>query len=247
MTPAVVAEQVPLRPHIPSRMLDRVFFTTMILLCWATILYGFSKTYFLAGMVRAPLPNLLIHVHGAVFTLWMVLLLVQTTLITTKKIKVHRALGMYGFGLAAAMLVLGVLAAVDALKRGEAPQGLDASTFFIVPMSDMLAFCGLVYFAYSMRSRPELHKRLILFSTIALIDAGVGRWPVDYLQAHPPMQDLVILAFLVAVAGFDLLQLHRLSKATIWASLWLIVIHGTRVPFGHGGLWHSFASLCLKT
>jgi hypothetical protein len=247
MTPAVVAEHVPLRPHIPNRTWDRVFFTAMIVVCWATVLFGFSKTYFMAGMVTAPLPNRLIHFHGAAFTLWMVLLVVQTTLITTKNVKVHRALGMYGFGLAVAMVGLGLFAAVDALKRGSAPLGLDALTFFIIPITAVLVFAVLVFYAYRMRSKPELHKRLILLATITLMDAAIGRWPVAFLQAHPPAQDLVILAFLVALAAFDLLQLHRLSKATIWGSLLIIVVHLTRVPLGQTAFWHSIASFFLKT
>jgi hypothetical protein len=218
----------------------------MILLLWAAILFGFAKTYFLAGMVRAPLPNLLIHIHGAAFTLWMILLLVQTTLIATGTVKVHRKLGMGGFLLAVAMVGLGIFAAIDALKRGSAPLGLDASTFFIVPMSDMLAFSVLVYFAYAMRSKPELHKRVILISTIALVDAAVGRWPVAFFQTHPPAQDLVPLAFLLAIVAFDGLQLHRVSKATIYCSLWLIAIHATRVKIGLSPAWHAFAAFCMK-
>ena len=246
MTPAVLADQIPTRPHMPNRKLDRIFFTSMIVLCWAAVLFGFSKTYFLAGMVRAPLPNLLIHIHGAAFTLWMILLVVQTTLITTRKVAVHRMLGMYGFGLATLMVGLGLFASVDALKRGSAPLGLDAATFFVIPISGMVAFSALVYFAYRFRNKPEFHKRIILIATISLMDAAVGRWPIAYLIAHPPAQDLVLLAFLIAVAAFDVVQLRRISKATIWASLWLIVIHGTRVPFGQTALWHSFASFCLK-
>ncbi len=34
------------------------------------VFVGFARTYFLAGMFRAPLPNLLVHIHGAAFTLW---------------------------------------------------------------------------------------------------------------------------------------------------------------------------------
>ena len=246
MTPALVSPQAIPRPHVPNRTFDRVFFTAMILLLWASILFGFAKTYFLAGMVRAPLPNLLIHLHGAAFTLWMILLLVQTTLITTKKIKVHRTLGMFGFGLAVAMVGLGLVAGVDAMKRGSAPLGLDAKTFLVVPMSDMLAFSALVYFAYRMRSRPEFHKRLILISTIALVDAAVGRWPIAFFQTNPPAQDLVPLVFLLLVVAFDGLQLHRISKATLWASLWLIAIHATRIKIGFSPAWHSFADHLIK-
>ena len=246
MTPAVTAQQTVRRPHIPNRTWDRVFFTTMILVLWAMVLFGFSKTYFMAGMVRAPLPNLLIHVHGAAFTLWMMLLLVQTTLITTGNVRVHRTLGMAGFLLAGAMVFLGVFAAIDALQRGRGPQGLDAATFFVVPISAMLLFSVLVYFAYRLRNKPEFHKRIILMSTIALVDAAIGRWPVVFLQAHPPAQNLVVLALLLVVMAFDLAQLHRISKATAWASAWIILIHAIRIPIGFTPAWHSFAAYASR-
>jgi len=99
-------------------MADRIFFSTMVLLLWATVLFGFAKTYFLAGMVEAPLPNRLIHIHGAIMTLWMVVLFVQTALISARKVKWHMTLGLFGFGLAVAMVIIGPIAATDSLRRG---------------------------------------------------------------------------------------------------------------------------------
>lgn len=230
-----------------SRVADRIFFAAMILAMWGIILFGFSKTYFMAGMVTAPLPNLLIHVHGAAFTLWMVLLVVQSSLIVTHNVRIHRTLGIAGFGLAGVMVVLGVLAALDALKRGKIPLGLDAKTFFVIPMSGILVFMVLVFLAYKLRHKMELHKRLILIATIELTGAGVGRWPIAFFQQHPPAQDLVLLALLAAVALFDVATLRRLSKATIWGSALLIVVHATRVPIGKTAVWHTFASFLSGT
>jgi len=95
--------------HKPSRTADRIFFSVMPFVMMAMVLYGFARTYFLAGMVAAPLPNKLIHVHGAVFTSWMILLIVQTALVATKHVKWHMTLGLFGFGLAVAMVLLGTL------------------------------------------------------------------------------------------------------------------------------------------
>jgi hypothetical protein len=218
----------------------------MILVLWTIIVLGFSKTYFLAGMVRAPLPNLLIHLHGAAFTLWMVLLLVQTTLITARKVKIHRTLGLMTFGLAVLMVVLGVLSGIDAMRRGVAPLGLDAQTFFIIPFSDMACFSVLVFYSYRTRLRAELHKRLILIASIALMGAGVARWPIQFLQDHPPAQDSVLLALLLALAAFDLLQLHRVSKATSLGGIPLFLIHLVRVPLGMTPVWHAFTSYLMR-
>ncbi len=223
----------------PNRMADRVFFSAMPVLLWATVLFGFTKTYFGAGMVLAPLPNLLIHIHGAAFTLWMVLLVVQTTLISTHHVKWHMKLGLAGFCLAVAMVVLGLLAAVDALHRGSGALGLDPVSFFVIPVSGMLQFSVLVLFAYRLRRVAEAHKRLITLATIAIMDAAVGRWPIAVLHNHPPMQGLVILFFLLLMVGYDLFSLHRFSKYTMWAALFMVVVHLGRVPLGLSAPWHA--------
>src|SRR5258708_22296765 len=65
-----------------GRQFDNVFFSGMALLILITVFTGFARTYFLAGVFRAHLPNLLIHVHGAVFSSWILLLITQTALVS---------------------------------------------------------------------------------------------------------------------------------------------------------------------
>jgi hypothetical protein len=92
----------------------------MALLILGTVFLGFAKTYFLAGVFRAPLRNLLIHMHGAAFTSWM-LLITQILLVSVSRVDIHRKLGIAGFCLACLMVVLGTLAATNMLARGEPP------------------------------------------------------------------------------------------------------------------------------
>jgi hypothetical protein len=236
MRPQAIPRNKPANPAS-----DRIFFAAMAVLLWATVLYGFAKTYFFAGMIHAPLPNELIHIHGAAFTLWMVLLVVQIGFVSAGKIAWHKKLGLFGFGLAVAMVVLGLLAATNMLRRGVGA-GLDAKTFYIIPMSSISVFAVLVFFADRARRRPAAHKRLILIATIGIIDAAVGRWPVAFFQSHPPAQDLVPFGFLLAVMIYDLVSLHRIQKSTLWASLLIVAVHLTRVPLAGTALWQSFAT-----
>ena len=222
---------------------DRIFFSTMIVALWATVLYGFAKTYFLAGMVAAPLPNRLIHIHGAAFTLWMVLLVVQSALISAKKVAWHRTLGMAGMGLAMAMVVLGVLAANDALRRGATPLGgLDPKTFYVIPFTAICMFAVLVFFAYRTRRQPAVHKRLILIATIDIAGAAFGRWPIPILMAHPPLLNVVTLLFLLPIVLYDVVALGKVQKTTIWASVFVMVVQLARVPIGFTPAWHAFAT-----
>ena len=245
MATDALREQVVVRRDRPANPAwDRVFFSGMIMLLWATVLFGFAKTYFMAGMVNAPLPNALIHVHGAAFTLWMVLLAVQEVLIAGRKIKWHKQLGLVGFGLAVAMLVLGVLAATDAMRRGsDGHSGLGAETFYAIPITGIVAFAILVYLAYRDRFRPAAHKRLILIATIAISVAAVARWPIGFIQTNPPSRNLVILGFLLLVVAYDLISLGRVLKTTIWASVFVMIVMVGAVPLGFTPAWHAFAHM----
>jgi hypothetical protein len=58
----------------------------MATLILATVFLGFAKSYFLKGMFWAPLPNWVIHVHGAAFTLFIFLLILQTSLVSAGRL-----------------------------------------------------------------------------------------------------------------------------------------------------------------
>src|SRR5258708_978525 len=99
------------------RPVERVFCSGMAILLCVCVFIGFSPTYFQAGMMRAPLPSPILHVHGAVFTLWMLLFVVQSALISARRVKWHRSFGTVAFCLPPIMIVLGATAAIDALHR----------------------------------------------------------------------------------------------------------------------------------
>src|SRR6516225_8235197 len=161
---------------------DDLFFSGMAVVSLLAVLVGFARTYFLAGMFRAPLPNLLVHIHGAAFTLWIILFLTQISLVTVHRVDLHRRLGLLGFVLALMMIVLGTMTASDRLARHVIQPGTDTveevRAFYAVPLGDMLTFSTFVYFAYRYRFQPAAHKRLMWFATLSLLDAGFDRWPI---------------------------------------------------------------------
>lgn len=214
----------------------------MALLILATVFVGFARTYYLAGMFHAPLPSLIVHLHGAAFSSWILLLVAQTSLISAGRVDLHRRLGIFGFLLACAMVILGVLAGTDSLSRGFAPPGLDASTFYVVPITDMLIFATLVVFAFRNRSDPPAHKRLILMATIALLIAALARWPFAPVYRNPVAAALLSYVFLLMLVAYDLWSIRKVHRATLWAGAFLILVQQLRVPLGKTHAWHAFAS-----
>jgi hypothetical protein len=92
---------------LPGPRYDHVFFSGTALLIPITVFVGFAHTYYLAGLVRAPLPSLIVHLHGAAFSCWILLLVTQTSLVAARRVDIHRRLGIAGFSLACLMVVLG--------------------------------------------------------------------------------------------------------------------------------------------
>jgi hypothetical protein len=227
-----------------GRQFDNVFFSIMALLILVTVFVGFSRTYFLAGVFRAPLPNLLIHIHGAVFSSWILLLITQIGLVSVSRVDIHRRLGLVGFCLACLMVVLGVLAASNALGRGFAPpgSGFDPRTFYAIPIGGMLIFSTLIFFAYRARSNPAAHKRLILIATIALLDAPTGRPPFTVITARPHFDSIFIYLFLLLMVGYDLWSTRKVQRATIWAAAFVVIVGFFRVPIGMTSGWLHFAT-----
>jgi hypothetical protein len=56
---------------------ENLFFSSMAGVFLVSVFIGFARTYYLAGLFRAPLPNLLVHIHGAVFSAWILLLITK--------------------------------------------------------------------------------------------------------------------------------------------------------------------------
>jgi hypothetical protein len=243
MATTVAQPRVKATPPAGSRC-DNWFFSGMAALLLLTVFVGFARTYFLAGVFRAPLPSIIIHIHAAAFSCWILFLIAQTALVSVRRVDIHKKLGLAGFGLACLMAMLGVLAATNSLSRNFVPpgSGFDPKTFYIIPMGDVFIFAALVFFAYRTRFNPSYHKRLVLLATIALMDAPTGRPPFTVITGHPFLDTIFCVFFVLLLVGYDLLSIRKVHRTTLWAGLFLIVAQQLRVPIGNTAAWHALAT-----
>jgi len=98
----------PIRVRVP---ISHSFFTWMAALLLVINLVGFSPTYFLRIWFHAPALPLHVHLHGALFTSWFVLFLIQASLVPRGRLRLHRRLGAAGVALAA-LIVPATLAVI---------------------------------------------------------------------------------------------------------------------------------------
>jgi hypothetical protein len=226
---------------------DRVFYSSMAIAMALTVFIGFAPTYYMKIFGEAPMVTIsnspfsaLVHVHGLLFTGWVVLFIVQTALVASHRVAVHRRLGIVGAVLATGMVIAGLSTAISAAARGSAPQGIDPMAFLAIPLFDMVLFPVFVGAALWMRKNKEAHKRLMLLAYISIVVAGVARLP-GVLPLGPLGFFGLAFIFLLAAVIYDFATQRRVHLAYLWGGGLLVVSVPLRLMLSGTAAWRSFA------
>jgi len=223
--------------------LDRRFFGGMAIAFALTVLAGFSRTYYFNELATEPFAlSPLLHWHGAVYTAWILLLVVQTLLIAGRRVDLHRRLGAAGAVLAIVMVGLGIGVAVSRTASGAiADAGVPPLVFLAVPVLGMVVFGGLVIAALLERRNSGAHKRLMLLATLELVTAAVSRLPL--VEDWGPIGFFGVTdLFVVAIVVYDFAALKRVHAATLWGGLFFVLSQPLRLVIGGSSVWLAFAS-----
>ena len=200
-----------------------VFLATTVLM-YGFVLAGFWP-YWSSAARWSTMPWVL-HLHAAVFTGWMVLLLAQVLLVAGRRTDLHRRLGRVGMAWGVLVLVMGLVisAVMPALHviRGEGTLDEQAA-FLILPLGDMVLFGTLFGAAMYYRRKPEIHKRCILLATVALMFAPVAR--VMDTAGLPALLLVWLLPVLIGAAA-DWRSRGRVHAAYLIGAAWLLVGFG---------------------
>jgi len=136
----LVTEVFPPRTRVAPRVRRR-FYVALAVYLLAMILVGFWPSYYgplVRGAARVPI---ILHVHGAIFIGWMLLLIAQTVFAARGELRTHRALGTFGIGYGTVVWLMGLLVSFVApvinvqSGRWTVPE---AAAFFPIPFGDMV-------------------------------------------------------------------------------------------------------------
>ena len=204
-------------PQKRPATVGRRFYLIMSLAMAAVILGGFSSTVPGDFTGKRGLP-LLLHVHGGVFTLWVILFVAQPAFIARGSVALHRKIGWLGAAIAAAMLVMGIAATLYSIRYNMFPSFFPPRIFLVMNLIGIVVFAALVAGGIAYRHRAEWHKRLMLCATISILGPGLGRQlPMDSFGAAAPLVMFGAIA-LFAFAGpvVDLVIWRRIHSAYYW-------------------------------
>jgi hypothetical protein len=225
---------------------DHRFYGAVSLILALVVFAGFSRTYYLKGLFGAPSLPLLVHIHGAVMTLWYALFIVQVRLVATHRVALHRRLGIAGVFLAGAVAVLGTIVSVGLAHRRlvahpdskEGPFLLGLQLFAIV-----LVFVVLITAAVYLRRRTDYHKRLMTLAMITVLGPAVVRLPVIEGKILPVIGINISLVLVCVIV--DTIRNRRLHPAFGWGGALVIGSIFLVFPFAQSSMWMHFVQRML--
>lgn len=200
----------------------RGIYVVTVLVMTAIVLLGFWPFY--AALPRGGSgAHWVIYMHAAVFSGWMLLLLTQVVLVFRRRVGTHRQLGRWGVYYGVLVLVMGLVitiaAPVQNVLAGRSTLD-EAAGFLILPLGDMLLFGGFFAAGIGYRRKKELHKRLMVLASIALLFAPAARIGGEI----GPLAILLIWFLpLALVVAHDVITRHRIAPVYLAGTTILLV------------------------
>ena len=220
----------------------RRFYVGMAIAIAITVFVGFSRSYYLKSWYGTRELSGLLHLHGLVFTTWVLFFLAQTVLVATGRTYLHRKMGIAGAVLAALVLTIGTTVAILRARTGVSPlPGIPVLSFFAIPFFDMVVFAILVSSALYFRRRLEAHKRLMTLAMITLLPAPIARMSFLPLPPGPPTFFALADLFIVVLLIYDLATRRKIHPATVWGGLLVVASQPLRLMIAGTPAWLAFA------
>lgn len=129
-----------------------------------------------------------VHLHGIAMLLWMLMLIVQASLIRAGSFPFHRALGKTSI-----VLVPVIVASTLLLAHYRMRSGLNKELlyFFYVQLSLLAVFLIAYFLAILNRRTPAVHMRFMVCTALALVDPILARLLYIHLGIEPPLVQLI--------------------------------------------------------
>jgi len=225
---------------------DRRIYLVWIAWVWVCTLIGFlpDLSRYLA---ETPPPPFALHLHGLVYTLWLICVTAQIALVEVNKISLHRSLGWWLVGLTALLVPLGLVATMVDMARAAARTPYQPE-FIGLEFQSMLILAILLTLATRMRRDLAAHKRLMILVTLNFLDpggsrawqmfspiqpAGVFGWWLTYFWANA--------ALLLAMIGWDLWRHGRIHPALMGGGAIVAAGEAAAVVLEFSPWWHDVA------
>ena len=243
-----------------AHAIDRWIFVGMAAWFIAIVLAGFipdslMKIEMVRTGQRPPFPMIL-HAHAVLMGSFLLLLLGQAWLMATGRRNLHMQVGIAGFALAAALVVVGFLLvktnyamlygatqSPDPAVSGPAGEGLRIwENIMLLQIRIGLLFPLFLAIGFRARGHDSgTHKRMMILATAMALPAGIDRipWIPHTMPVSPLSPDLYTLVAVAPLLIWDVVRNGYLHRAwLIWFAITIPSAVALNLMWDTPG-WHS--------
>lgn len=184
------------------------------------------------------------HIHGALMAMFLLLFLAQTFFIASDNIALHRKFGTASLFLASLAWLSMLLATRRPLVAEVLPVDHFLYDVLLVQLMLILLFPILFIWGVMARTKPEIHKRVMIFLILVILQVSIDRmrWLPNFNLPKHFGSDIYVYLLTLPLLIFDFITLRRIHKTTIICLAILVAAHfAVYVLFETPG-WHKFAS-----
>ena len=226
-----------------THAIDRWIFVFMAAWFIAIVLAGFipdsiDKVAAVRAGERPPFP-LVLHFHAVLMGSFLLLLFTQTWLMATGRRAYHMQIGVLGFLLAGALVVVGFIlvptnyhllwdaahsGAPGAAEKFGTALNIWENIMLLQIRIGILFALFLIIGARARQGNSGLHKRMMILATVMALPAGIDRipWLPHTMPQSPLSVDLYVLAAIAPMFLWDVIRNRRVHEAyVIWAAICL--------------------------
>ena len=211
----------PLNTHRRRIKIDSFFFkASCLILCFVILAFGLKVLVHPERLVRYHMPS--VALHAVFMLLWLILFVLQTSLVLKRNIQLHKKLGRVSIFLVLALIISGLFISFNISLEFNRP-GLFALNIYML-LSFSLLYASAIFCACG--GKIDWHKRLLFIGSLNLLIPAYVRW-CDILNTSKSHAEFFHFGVLLLVPlGYDYYKGKKLHPATITAMFISYLIFG---------------------
>ncbi len=219
------------------------FFFCMTLAMCFFVFGGFGMHSFWPALQgKFPPAPPVVHLHALLFVSWMLLLVVQSALVGTGNVKLHRSLGLWGVAHGTAVITMGLMMQLIASGAGYFAGRSPGTDGLYLGLLAFAGFAIMFSIAIRNRNRPQVHRCMVLFAMLPVIPPGVNRFWSNALGLDDPIPTFWLYLTLWSMAAAILLRekssTGKIAGTSLFGAAWIFAqgaLHETVV----GSAWFN--------
>jgi len=237
-----------------AQAVDRWFYIGIGSFILALCVVGFAPPMIDQSHRAVPLPlTPTVTVHGLSAVGFLILFIVQSWLVATRRTQIHRQLGVLTALFAAIFVGTGWSTVLEGTRRGFDLANVLTPRGTVVPpevqvgaLFNFFAFGVLVAVAIACRRRPEAHKRWMVLALTGVVSIT----PLLHISSHNEVlrahgNEFVLLSWLAILCVqpiYDRLTRGRIHPVSLWGGVATVVAMSVFTSYVlNTALWRAFA------